>query len=172
MSWAIRKATNFDASHASVHLMGRGIFSQNRLVFESTTHGIGLTHPAIWDKANQPVAAFRLQRANLEAGETALREMWQYLGGDYDYEGLLHFGFRLLAQRIFGARVEAPDTPGVMFCSELAARWINATKVQLGRRPGLLRPDDVSPAGLFRELEQSELFVRAPCEHSLSAIFT
>jgi len=172
VSWLIRKITRFKATHASIHIKGRGMFAGSRLIFESTSHGVSLVHPSTWDKNNRAVFAYEMVGEN-EAGAVGLRETWKLLGADYDYLGLFHFGWRMLMDRIFGVKVDAPITQDTLFCSELVARWLNEVKTQLGIPLGTLRPDEVSPAGLSIELERSDLFRSLPCEElSLSAIFT
>lgn len=171
-SWLIRKITQFDATHASIHIKGRGMFAGSRLIFESTAAGVSLVHPSIWEKHNRAVYAYEMV-GEPEAGAIGLRETWKLLGADYDYLGLFHFGWRMLMDRIFGVKMDAPITQDTLFCSELVARWLNEVKAQLGIPLGTLRPDEVSPAGLSIELERSDLFRSLPCgEPSLSAIFT
>jgi len=169
-SWLIQKITQFEATHASIHIKGRGMFSGSRLIFESTAHGVSLVHPSRWDAHNRAVYAFEMV-SETEAGAIGLRETWKLLGADYDYLGLFHFGWRMLMDR-FGVKLDARISEDTLFCSELVARWLNEVKTQLGLPPGSLRPDEVSPAGLAAELGQSDLFRSLPCGPSLSAIFT
>jgi hypothetical protein len=170
-SWLIKVGTGYPASHASLHIRGRGLFEGERMVFEATAHGIGLVHPSRWDELNRPVAAYEMVDHHA-AGRDAFREMWKSLGVDYDWNGALSFAIRIIIAKLYGVKVQAEDTPDKMFCSELVARWLNRVNTSLGLPTGTLHPDEVSPAGLSVELERSDLFRSVPCEPSLSAIFT
>jgi hypothetical protein len=157
-SWLIRSATNFDASHSSIHFEGRGTFKGGRLIFEATSHGVGLVHPSKWENHNRYVHVFRLKQHE-DDGYAALGEMWHELGASYDYSGVLGFGLRLMMRKWFGIRMKAHDTPDAMFCSELVARWL----WKLGERASihghaLLPPEETSPAGLYRELRRLPVF--------------
>jgi len=171
-SWLIKIGTGYPASHASLHIMGRGLFEGERMVFEATAHGIGLVHPSRWDKLNRPVAAYEMVEQHEVIGRAAFREMWKNLGADYDWKGAFSFALRIIVAKLYGVTVPVEDTPEKMFCSELVARWLNEVQLRLDQPQDALRPDDVSPAGLSAVLERSELFRSVPCEPSLSAIFT
>jgi hypothetical protein len=166
-SWAIKKITHFDASHASIHFHGSGTFAGQPLVFEATSHGIGITHGVLWHKKNLAVHAFQTL-AEADMVRASLGTMWEYLGEDYDYRGVGYFAWRLLLKRVFGKDVRAPDTTDEMFCSELVSRWYLHLYDALGREPPAVLPEETSPADLAALLDKDELFKRVPCD-SLSS---
>jgi len=170
-SWAIKKVTDFDASHASIQFHGSGTFADQPLAFEATSHGVGITHGSIWWKRNLAVHSFKAI-CDEEVVRSSLGRMWEFLGEDYDYKGVGYFAWRLFLKKVFDVNVRTPETEGEMFCSELVTRWYLQLCEALGRPRTDVLPEETSPAGLSRLLEADEAFERVPCESSSSATST
>lgn len=153
ISWLIRKATNFPASHASLHVVGTGTLQGRTLVLEATGHGVGVIPGGWWHAKNKVVCAYTLIELQ-GAGSAAYCRMWDESNVPYDFMGVGRFGVLLLLRWFFGLNIRhAPDTPKRLFCSELVARWLmhlsqiakidNQAPVQIS--PEMMSPGDLVP---------------------------
>jgi len=174
-SWLIRKATNCDASHASIHIDGSGTLKDRTLVLEAVTHGVRVIPGSWWRAKNDVVKAYKLVEKE-EAGAEAYRHVWDESNVTYDFLGIVRFAARLLARWIFGLNISySPDTPKRLFCSELVARWLMAlSRITAGEgdEPLKIAPEMMAPGDLIPLVETMGFFEDASCELSSSAIST
>lgn len=155
-SWLIMKATRFDASHASLHFKGRGVFAGKTLVLEATGSGVRIVPRSRWDDEN--VVAYTLtMRARVEAGMLSLATILDSLGTSYDFRGLFSFALRMVARRL-GFMLKPVSTPSKVFCSELVARWWREVCILSSMDLPELFPDETSPADLHTIMSGSDVF--------------
>jgi hypothetical protein len=175
ISWLIRKATGFSASHASLHLEGKGTLKGRTIVLEATGHGVGIIPGGWWHSKNEVVKCYKLVQRQ-DAGGEAYREVWDAANVPYDFLGVYRFACRLLARWIFGWNIKySPDTPEKMFCSELVARWLmvlSRLTAGEGKEPISIAPEMMAPGDLVPLLGDMGFFEEASCEPSSSATST
>jgi len=140
ISWAIRKITNSDVSHASIHFshIGGPFSTGYRWVLESTGSGVNLVAAERWDNHNKLMYAFRIRDDVM--GPKALYIIFRELGAEYDFAGIGRFCAYLVLEKVNKrlARMCVPDTPDKMFCSEVVARYLHLLD-------GMLRNDSFEP---------------------------
>lgn len=160
VSWLIRAIISFPASHASIHVAGRGLFAGQPMVLEATgDRGVSLVHRRQWSGQNLVVFQFNLQEKYAEAGDLSLASMLKALGENYDLRGLLSFGWRLFLRHFLGIRTRVHSTPNEMFCSEVVARWLISLRRLLSLQGiDVLPPDETSPADLVRVIQELGVF--------------
>jgi hypothetical protein len=178
ISWLIRKATRYPASHASIHLEGKGTLKGRGIVLEATGHGVGVIPDGWWHAENRVIRSFALVRQQ-EIGGEAYREVWDESNVPYDFLGVARFAGRLLVRWLFGWRIRhSPDTPERMFCSELVARWLMAFSrltAGEGQEPIKIAPEMMAPGDLVPLMDGMGFFEETSCEPpepSSSAIST
>jgi len=166
VSFLIRKATNFPASHASIHIDGSGTLSGRTIVLEATGSGVGIVPGGWWHAKNKVVRAYKFA-GDQNVGAEAFRQIWDASNVPYDFLGIFWFALRLITRWIFGVNVSyASDSPQRLFCSELVARWLVALS-ELSLREGevalSISPEDTAPGDLVPIIESMGMFEKTTC---------
>jgi hypothetical protein len=160
ISWFIAKVIRFEASHATLHVVGHGLLKDSWLVFEATgSRGVSVVHQDVWYEKNEAVRVYELVE-NADSGREALGNVWRLMGHRYDFAGLLYFGLRLLLRRAFRLKLPAMLSPDVLFCSELVTKWLESLMAAVNCPLELKDPDDTTPKDLDKLLSESCMFER------------
>jgi hypothetical protein len=153
ISWAIRKLTHSDVSHASIHFTSDGgVLGRRIWVFESTAHGLGLHLGERWDKHND--ALYKMEIKDEPLGQRALAIGMRELGSEYDFGGIGRFACYLFMRKFSASLAESVvrDTPNRMFCSEAVLRIVHVMDALSNDdsfaqtrswRPDLTSPEDL-----------------------------
>lgn len=117
-------------------------------VMEANGRGFMLTPWRKWLDGHELVCRFSLS-LDEKLQLTALRDLAQFLGSQYDYLSLLGFFFR----RWWGRMRNPFDDPKKMICSEAVARFLYTAGLERFQNHETWTPGD-----LLQEAEQSPVF--------------